>query len=168
MSVTTKDGVTRKYAVTLPQRNVWWSPDNKKFVLWIRGGLGLYDVRSLPDEKKGLEPEKPFYKFVKERYPVGVMWSPTGTDVLLSEHMADGSGSVIQKIPVGGGAAVELVKHPKEITFYMTPESWYEDGSVHTSSVGSAPAGNWSTSTSSGGVYGFARHPWVVSTRSVT
>src|SRR4249920_3992370 len=49
-----------------------------------------------------------------------------------------------------------------------TTSNWYEDGSVHTSSVGSAPEGNWSTSMSPGGVYGFARQPWVTSTRSVT
>ena len=39
---------------------------------------------------------------------------------------------------------------------------------MHTSSVGSAPAGYWSTSMSPGGVYGLARHPCVTSTRSVT
>src|SRR5215211_4254887 len=49
-----------------------------------------------------------------------------------------------------------------------TTGNWDEDGSVHTSSVGSAPAGNLSTSMSPGGVYGFARHPWVTSTRNVT
>ena len=48
-----------------------------------------------------------------------------------------------------------------------TTSNWYEDGSVHTSSVGSAPE-ELEHVDIPGGVYGFARHPWVTSTRSVT
>src|SRR5918994_3300004 len=40
-----------------------------------------------------------------------------------------------------------------------TTGNWYADGSVHTSSVGSAPPGNPSTPIYPGGAYGVARQP---------
>lgn len=121
---------TKEYKIQLFHRNFWWSPDNKKFLMWLPAGIAVADATQLGPA--GNAPKFTMaYRPPKDRYPFGVAWSPSGNDFFVSEHFDDGktSGTAIKRIGVGGGTGTDVVVHPSEITFYMLPEAWYEDGS---------------------------------------
>src|SRR5690349_319506 len=85
--VTTPSG-TNEYKVQLFHRNAWWSPDNKKFLLWLPSGIALAQVSDLGPA--GNAPKTTMiYRPAKDRYPFGVSWSPSGSDIYVSEHLDD-------------------------------------------------------------------------------
>ncbi len=128
--VTTAGG-THEYKVQLLHRNIWWSPDNKKFLMWLPAGIALASVTELGPA--GNAPKYTLiYKPPKDRFPYGVNWSPSGNDIFVSEHVeVDGktTNTAIKKIPISGGGGTDILVHPVELTFYQPPETWYEDGS---------------------------------------
>lgn len=133
-------------------RNVMWAPDNKHLILWKgaspgKGGTGegvaVLDADSLgtpcTEAKHTL-----VYKKSDDREPFSAGWSPRGTEVYVASrlfgpgptspsgkptksHVAQ--GAVIEKVPVGGGAPVEIFRHQGRIDGFWMPWTRYEDGS---------------------------------------
>ncbi len=82
---------------------------------------------------------------------------PGSCAITVPEGWSEGTSTIATVNPAE--CSVEIAACRSSPMTEGTTSSWYEDGSVHTSYVGSEPAGYWSTSMSWGGVYGFARHP---------
>src|SRR5205823_1491658 len=79
----TKGADSREYKIQLLHRNFWWAPDSKKFVIWLPAGIAVANVDDLGDPG-GAPKYKIVYRPPAGRFPFGVDWSPTATDVLLS------------------------------------------------------------------------------------
>lgn len=118
------------YKIQLFHRNFWWGPDNKKFMVWLPGGIAILNADDL-GPTGGPPKFKIVYRAPAGRFPIGIAWSPSGSEIFVSEHFEEGGNtkSAIKKVSVESGAATEILVHPIELIFYMPADTWYEDGS---------------------------------------
>jgi hypothetical protein len=121
----------------MTSRYILWSPDSKKAVMSMSNGTVLIDVGSL-DPKGG--PVMPpttgctwLYKAPKLTVAYGGCWSPDGRGYFVLEADASPNpvpGSKIKLYPPsGGGSGREIINHASRIGYFMTPNSWFQDGS---------------------------------------
>jgi hypothetical protein len=118
------------YDVPLINRNLFWGPDGKHFILWAPEGVAVADVDAL-GEPCGPAKYNVLYKPAATRHPFGACWSPSGHDIYVIENYEEEGkqGSAIERIPAGGGAPTEILHHPTRVMYFMPPLTRYEDGS---------------------------------------
>jgi len=133
-SVIDQTGQARDYSCVLTFRNMFWGPDNKKFIFWLPQGVAVGDVDNL-GEPCGPPKTVCVYKRSKDRLPFGAGWSPRGSDFYVLENYIEDAGngakkqgSAIQRVSLTG-SATEILHHPTRILWFMPPLTRYEDGS---------------------------------------
>jgi len=131
------DGESIEYDVPhMTSRYVLWSPDSQKCVMSMSNGTVLIDVANLAPKGGILDPPTAglsmLYKAPKDTVAYGGCWAPNGTGYFILEEDATHKipGSRLKRFPSGGGGAGEtVIDHPHRIGYFMTPNSWFTDGS---------------------------------------
>jgi len=126
----TKGAESSDYKVQFLHRNFWWAPDSKRFMIWLPAGIAVLNSDDLGTPGEGAK-YKIVYRPPAGHFPFGVAWAPTGTDILLSEHVEEKgvTKTALMRINAEGGGATAIVQHESELVFYMPPDTWFEDGS---------------------------------------
>jgi hypothetical protein len=118
-------------------RVVQWAPDSKHFMFWVPSGLAVADLDDL-GAPNGPPNYKVIYKAPKDRFPFGSGWAPSGNEVFVIENYIEPDerkkgeqlhGTAIKRVPAGGGGSpVEILHHPTDVKFFMTPETRFTYG----------------------------------------
>jgi hypothetical protein len=125
----------------MTSRYILWAPDNRTCVMSMANGTVLINPATLDPKGGAIDPPTAgctmLYKAPKTSGAYGGCWAPDGAGYFILEEDATRKvpGSKLKLFPPsGGGSGKTIIDHPTRIGYFMTPNSWFADGSGNATS----------------------------------